>query len=127
MNDLWIYLLIFIIIFIIFSFVGLRRNTDNRYKSWCNDILLENGFDPPELHIFEAKKYSCVKIRHGIAYIYLYPQVDEKSDKKMLIYLLTYLTTDKYKTDSHYYTNLDLLMNTFENKENVSRVNVDII
>lgn len=127
MDTLWIYFLLFIILLTVFSYVGIRRESCTDYRDWCNNIMLENNFDPPEIHIFRAKKNSCVKVKSGVAYIYLARQGSELADKKMLTYLLASLTTDKYVNDCQYHTNLEVLMDAFENKENIRRVNVKTI
>ena len=126
MPYIWVYFLAFTIIFALFSFVGLRTKKREEYTQFCYDVLSDNDFDPPEIHIMSANKRSCVKRKNNIAYIYLVDQGDDVANKKMLTALLAFTTSDYSKSDGQYYTNLDVLMNHVENKEDFLRTRVPL-
>ena len=122
--TVWLCALLFMMIFTVFSFMGMRTEKNSAYTQWCYDILLDNGFNPPELHVMKADKRSCVKMKNGIIYIYLSDQGSEIADKKMLVNLVAFITSDLYKSDGQYYTNLDVLLKHAEDKEGFNRLDV---
>ena len=123
MNDfIWIGLLVFMIIYTFYGLMGMNSPKMDQYTQWCYNTLLESNFDPPEIHVRKAEKQSCIKIRNGVAYIYLLDQGSDEKNKIALIHLMAYTTSDKYKDDAQYYTNLDVLMQAVEEKEGLSRL-----
>lgn len=110
----------------IFSFVGMRTTRNDEYTKWCYDTLLENDFDPPELHVMRANKNSCVKTKNGVAYIYLVDQGSRDADNKMLVALMAFITSDFYKSDGQYYANLDAMMTSAETKMEFDRLTVKL-
>lgn len=126
--EFWIYLAIFVIIFTIYSFIGIKcEKREDDYVEWCNELLLECGFDPPQLFIMKGGKCNTVKKINGVAYIYLNEQRSDMANKKTLVYLISYLTTDFFKEDSQYYTNMDHLMSVASEKEGFDRLSLKMI
>lgn len=112
------------LVFILYSLWGLKAERDNEQTQWCYDVLLETGFDPPEIHVLRGEiKKSCIKIKNGVAFIYLKEDTPE-NEKKTLGHLLTFITSDIYKDDAQYYTNLDVVMDHIEDKFGVKRLPV---
>lgn len=121
---LWLYLLFFVVLFTLLSFIGLRTKKLENYTTWSTDLLLDNNFDPPEIHVMKADRRSSVKTKNGVSYVYLLDQGEDKANKKLLVQLLAFLTSDHHKNDAQYYTNLDVLMNAAENKEGFKRIDI---
>lgn len=112
MNSIWISLAVFFAIYVMFACLGMNPDKCDEHIEWCNQIMLDSNFDPPEIHIYKASRRNCIKLKDGIAYIYLKPSGSELEDKRTLIYLLAYTCTDKFKDDQQYYTNLEVLFDT---------------
>ena len=109
--PLFMYAFIFIILFAIFTlFRNKNEIKECEYTDWCNSIMLDCGFNPPQIFIVKGSKRDVVKIKNGIAYIYLCDHNNDLINKKSLIYMIAFLTTDDYIESPQYYTNLDFLM-----------------
>ena len=118
--KIWMYLVIVVVILTIYALVGMSIRPNDRYQSWCNDLMIKCGYNPPCLKIMSGGKRSTIKKCDNDTYIYLSESSSERSDKKSLVYLMAH-SISEYKHDAKYYSAVDNMLN----ESDIERLDVD--
>lgn len=116
---IFVFIICCIFLYLVLPLNDVLQDDEKEYlgslSMWGNRILNECNFSEVQLNIRYGKK-NVVKRKRSGTHIYITPQKTDEAQKKLLISLLAYTTTDSLRDDTQYHTNLERMLCTVDEK-----------